>query len=361
MYSKKQEQAFISEDRKVKLISDVDSFVPEKLKKLISLIEEIIETDENTLLSVYEKIEKSEESINSVYQVIKYAFNIRPINTTHLLSLFCLLAQKHGYKNTELIGKQYSMFLNQGIICKRNSKENIPQEDKNFMIFKQDDLESFIKKSSEIGFNPKLKFEADLDSPISYMKKINVLSFLQIMAFYGAVKCFKYASLNNEYDFADVEKFAVAGGNMEIIHILEQRNISFEKCLEVSIKFHRNELSDWILIHYKCLESSLSESCSYFNYRAVVFGFMNEINISGALSLASLRGHLEVVKYLYEKCHANVKTKDKYERTPINNASMNGRLEVVKYLYETCHTKITKETIEKAKTEEIKKYLRSKQ
>ena len=46
-------QAFISEDRKVKLISDVDSQVPSKLKKLLSLIEEVIETDEkNTFVSL---------------------------------------------------------------------------------------------------------------------------------------------------------------------------------------------------------------------------------------------------------------------------------------------------------------------
>ena len=56
MFDRKQN--FISEDRKVKLFSDVDSQVPEKLKKLFSFIEEIIETDEKTLMSVYEKIEK---------------------------------------------------------------------------------------------------------------------------------------------------------------------------------------------------------------------------------------------------------------------------------------------------------------
>ena len=41
----------------------------------------------------------------------------------------------------------------------------------------------------------------------------------------------------------------------------------------------------------------------------------------------------------------------------INWASSNGHLEVVKYLYETCHAKITEKTIKNAKAKEIKEYL----
>ena len=138
-------------------------------------------------------------------------------------------------------------------------------------------MDSFIKKSSEVGFSPKSKVNVDLNPSIWFVNNYDLnleLSYLQIMAFYGAIKCFKHAILTKEYDFSDVEKYAIAGGNMEIVHILEQKNLSFENCLEVSIKFHRNELSDWILIHYKCPKSSLSNSYSYFNYRAVIFGLM---------------------------------------------------------------------------------------
>ena len=95
----------------------------------------------------------------------------------------------------------------------------------------RDDLESFIKKSSETGFNPKSTIEFDSDSTISFvLRNSSKFSYPKIMAFYGAVKCFKYAIVNDEYDFSGVEEYAVAGGNMEIIHILEQRNFSFEKC-----------------------------------------------------------------------------------------------------------------------------------
>ena len=48
----KKSEKFISEDRKVMLISDVDTLVSDKLEKLFSFIEEIIETNKETCSSV---------------------------------------------------------------------------------------------------------------------------------------------------------------------------------------------------------------------------------------------------------------------------------------------------------------------
>ena len=62
----------ISEKRRVNFISDVDSLVHEKLKDLLSLIDEIIETNKETYESVYKKIEESEEPIGTIYPVIGY-------------------------------------------------------------------------------------------------------------------------------------------------------------------------------------------------------------------------------------------------------------------------------------------------
>lgn len=55
------DEIFIKEDRKVKLISDVDSIVPEKLKKKIFLIDEIIETNEKTFCPFMKKLKKTEK------------------------------------------------------------------------------------------------------------------------------------------------------------------------------------------------------------------------------------------------------------------------------------------------------------
>ena len=74
-----------------------------------------------------------------------------------------------------------------------------------------------------------------------------------------------------------------------------------------------------------------------------VFLSLNGICSDGidiCLICTSENGHLEVVKYLHEECHANVEAKDKYGRTPIICASQSGHLEVVKYLHEECHADV---------------------
>ena len=50
---------------------------------------------------------------------------------------------------------------------------------------------------------------------------------------------------------------------------------------------------------------------------------------------------VEVVKYLYETCHARVETRSIGEDTALAEASRFDHLEVVKYLVETCNTKVT--------------------
>ena len=55
---------------------------------------------------------------------------------------------------------------------------------------------------------------------------------------------------------------------------------------------------------------------------------------------ASERGHLDVVKYLYENCHADVEVTDNFWLTPFSIAAQNGNLEVVKYLFEICHANV---------------------
>ena len=106
------------------------------------LIEEIIETNKETYQAVFEKIEESKESIDFIYSVIEYAIKIRPLNIVALRSLHNLLVKKYGCKNNRF-----------NISFK---KESALQKNE-LMIFAQDDLDSFIKKSQEVGFNPKSK------------------------------------------------------------------------------------------------------------------------------------------------------------------------------------------------------------
>ena len=46
------------------------------------------------------------------------------------------------------------------------------------------------------------------------------------------------------------------------------------------------------------------------------------------------------VRILIEQYHTDVETKDNNEYASINNASIKGHLEAVKYLYKTCHANV---------------------
>ena len=56
----------------------------------------------------------------------------------------------------------------------------------------------------------------------------------------------------------------------------------------------------------------------------------------GALHLATFHGHMEIVKYLIEKCHVDKEAKSNCGSTALHCASGYDRLEIVKYLIETC-------------------------
>ena len=60
------------------------------------------------------------------------------------------------------------------------------------------------------------------------------------------------------------------------------------------------------------------------------------------------------MKYLIENKNCNVKIKDNNDRTALHRASSFGHLDVVKYLIEECHAKVTDEIIEDIKSGRIK-------
>ena len=104
-----------------------------------------------------------------------------------------------------------------------------------------------------------------------------MLTPIEFAAFYGSVKCFKYFLLNNAKLKPSICKFAVAGGNYEIIHILEQKNLSFEDCFRLSVEYHRYEITDWLLQSYS-LDSKQFSFCAYTqNIPALLLYTLNAI------------------------------------------------------------------------------------
>lgn len=110
-------------------------------------------------------------------------------------------------------------------------------------------------------------------------------TFLQIAAFFGSVKCFKYLLLNganlnnNDFEGKTIAQFAVAGGNNEIIRILHQSNVSFAGTLQVAALFHRNEIFRWILENEISSLNEHHEVTGYVFHQAVISSNYSIMNL----------------------------------------------------------------------------------
>ena len=97
--------------------------------------------------------------------------------------------------------------------------------------------------SKEINFYFSQEIEIPEENNDSYEDHFffddKYINLLEIAAYTGSVQCFKYFMLNNVKFTENVCAYSIAGGNTEIIHILEnnyeQQNFSKKNCFTMSI------------------------------------------------------------------------------------------------------------------------------
>lgn len=176
---------------------------------------------------------------------------------------------------------------------------------------------------------------------------------IEYAALFGSVDSFKYLWMCGAADDAvNLPKYALCGGNYDIIHIAEGCKRRYdEDCLIEAIKFHRNELVHYLTdsIGIPFTLGALFQSIKSFNYEIfveyaadVLIDVNEKINPGiAALHVASQSGNLEVVKLLVKIPEIKPNIRDQYGRTPLHLASRAGFMCVVKHL-----VKYTKVNIE---------------
>lgn len=146
-----------------------------------------------------------------------------------------------------------------------NDYENISKN--NWTVFKtkrdqlhhKNTLVSRIRKDDVEFFKELLRSpEYDIDKRIvptlyaqsSYLQ--NHPTLIQVAAFFGATKTFRYLLIHNadlnarDYHSMTLPQFAVAGGNIEIIRICQQNCLNFAGTLHIAALFHRIEILEWL-------------------------------------------------------------------------------------------------------------------
>ena len=131
------------------------------------------------------------------------------------------------------------------------------------------------------------------------------ISLINFACLCGSLKCFKYLLLNNSTVSQSTRKYAIAGGNKEIINILKDAGHDFNSCFEMSVKYHRYDISDWLLVNYHCETVSLTSCFKYYNFDALVFYVRNGTKIDSnsndlsVFQMSCIYGHFPLVEYLW--------------------------------------------------------------
>lgn len=171
------------------------------------------------------------------------------------------------------------------------------------------------------------------------------------MALCGSIECFKHAISTNLYEFSDyIAEHAVLGGNYEIIHILEQKGISFNDVIALA-PVCRPEIFDWLLNHYETGDKI--DACAKFINEGMwlyALALLKKEDVSRALTvlphdggillgIASRAGAFLVVKHLVaiDKANKSKIKKDEPNSTALCYASGGGHFSIVKYLIKEYH------------------------
>lgn len=170
-------------------------------------------------------------------------------------------------------------------------------------------------------------------------------SLIEYAAFFGSLKCFKFLYQKQQDLPQTTAIFAVAGGNYEIIHLCEQRQIEFnDESLMISIRFFHSELTEYLEENFdiKKTADDVSKSLVFYNLHAlidcesVIRENPNMTDSSGysALSLASLNGDLDIINYLIQTFGSKIdlNRKNEYDNSALYYAAGHGHYEVVVYL-----------------------------
>ena len=202
-------------------------------------------------------------------------------------------------------------------------------------ILQNDDIDGFIQFLANhplINLNEEIKFSQYCFAP-------SPMLLIDYSAYYGSPLCFKYLFLNSEINKYSTIRMAIAGGNKEIISILQQKGYSFNYCLDMSILGHRYELMDWLWENFPCGKVNLAPVIETFNFQAFVYFLRNgeycesrKEELENSIQSAAFIGHIPLFKFIVNE-GINIDEKDIDGRMPIHLAAKQGHLDLLKYIY----------------------------
>lgn len=177
-------------------------------------------------------------------------------------------------------------------------------------------------------------------------------TMLNIAEFYGAVDCFKFLIANgvcfyspkppnnplnagDECKYFNDAHYAVAGGNIEIIRIVEQGGISFDGCAPIAAYFHHNDVYSW-LVETKGINNEFEETYNAIAETNNISLYSREHFIFPYVPfVASKKGNYEFIK-LFEATDELFNKTSKSNHSHIYYAMKHDFPKIVEYLDNHC-------------------------
>lgn len=166
-------------------------------------------------------------------------------------------------------------------------------------------------------------------------------TLIEYAAFFQSFECFKYLFMQENIKITpQLSKFAVAGGNYSIIHLLENRKIKFTADdLNTAVQFHQNEVAEYLRESFEIDDKnneSLFTSITYYNIRYFTKHINEVLNIniknkfnSTLLHTAAFYGQYDLTLFLLNIDGIDLDAKADFNRTPIQVAEEMGENEIV--------------------------------
>lgn len=191
----------------------------------------------------------------------------RPKERKNLLYVYESIIKYTGLKSTDLIntyGVIKSMLQIDGIIERDASTlEHVYDFGESGTIGRSifdDDVDDLCNSYGKINNTSTCRIQI---SEFNFIQSEGTL--LETAALFGSIKCFKFLVMNDEKISENVCKFAVMGGNIEIIHLCENEGLKFDDCLIHAVQYHRFEIFEWLNYHFTYKELKLDKCLYYFN------------------------------------------------------------------------------------------------
>ena len=179
------------------------------------------------------------------------------------------------------------------------------------VLIQNDDIEKLQRHIQEI---PNFNFSSRIKVTSTLMKKLcsdtEDISYLELSAFYGSLKCFRFFQQNIQTMPKTIYKYVVAGGNIEIFNILSHKDNTFKEYLHIAVFFHHYKMADLLLKDFSADPIPLDKCLNCYNEIAFLYFYSNlkmdtidyEINsvIEKALYYTIDFPEIEIVKMLID-------------------------------------------------------------